>query len=62
MAKRKKIEKAIKSLEKLKDKHLVKLKEEPDSAPATTGYWDKEISTIENNIKKLEKKFKNSKI
>jgi len=58
MEKTKKLKKSIKSLEKNKEAHLSKLEKEPDSVPAVTGYWEKEIFTFERNIEKLKEKLK----
>lgn len=57
MGKRKKrIKKAIASLEKTKEGHIEKKDNEPESLPAKTGYWDKEISNLDVQIEKMKKR------
>ena len=57
MAKRKKrIEKQIQGLEKIKEKHLEKLESEPGRKDTTHEYWIGEIEEFDRQIKeKIEK-------
>ncbi|MGK0208875.1 MAG: hypothetical protein ACI83O_000134 [Patescibacteria group bacterium] len=61
--KKKKILKQIMSLEKQVKEHRGKIGSEPESIPAVSGYWEKEVVTkftprIEELTKRLGKKKK----
>jgi len=58
MANKKKIEKAIESLEKQKALHIKKIKEHDKEKEYLTEYWEKQIKAFEKEIERRKKKIR----
>ena len=54
--KKRRVEKAIKSLEEKKEEHTEKIRNLNDGEDFLRDYWEKEVKTFEKNINKLKKK------